>query len=326
MRRIATDAYAHVGEPRFGSVRQLLRSMDVHGIERSVAVLGPRVPDLGAIAEAAAHPGRLRTVGIPFGDTPERRSEAVRAQLDLGAIGIRFEYGEAFACERALAEVGRRGRWAYAIDACRDQEIASLYLTWLKNYPDARIAAPHFMYAKFDASDPARTGGAVAELMGHPRFYGIFVRNLGMCGSADPHAEYRDWIAFALAGCGPERLLWGSEYPVLFWRNERIDAALGLFRELLSDVDDEAYAFVAHGNADRLFFADPPPSPIPVEPPEWIERTFMRERPVPLFPKGWELSKGDYGLLLEAYLSSPEFESGRSMSEFLLERAAGPRR
>ncbi|MBW7459287.1 amidohydrolase family protein [Paenibacillus sepulcri] len=315
----ATDAYSHFGLPRFGSVEQLLHYMDVHEIERAVTVLGPLVPDLQSLARASAeHADRLRCVGIPFGETKAQRQEIIRLQLDAGAMAIRFEYREAMEDPEVLDIVGERGRWAYGIDACRDQRIAKLYLEWLARYPDARLAAPHFMYAGFQSNDAERAGGFITELMGHPRFYGILVRNLGMCGSIPPHDEYKAWINYVLEHCGAEHLMWGSEYPVLFWRNERAEAALELFRGFMDTCSEEQFRLIAGTNANEQFFSGEPPASRAIEIPGWVEEQFRRNRNVTFFPKGLELPVDDYERLLAAYMNSPAFSQGASMSDYLL--------
>jgi predicted TIM-barrel fold metal-dependent hydrolase len=313
-----TDAYAHFGLPRFGSLEQLVRYMDVHDIGQAVAVLGPLVPDIQSIVQAAKqYPDRLRCVGIPFGETGSQRAEAVALQLDAGAMAIRLDQREAVANPEVLRLIGERGRFAYGIDACRNQKLAELYLDWLDTYQQAQLAAPHFMYADFDRNDPDRSGGYVERLMKHPRFYGILVRNHGMCGSAYPHTEYKAWMEYALEMCGYEHLMWGSEYPVLFWRNEKARAATELFREFLSSCSDEKYSRIAGVNAQEVFFSGAAPASTEVNIPEWIEQQFNRNRHVPFFPRGVELPVEDYSRLLESYLSSPEFEQGLSMADFI---------
>ena len=314
-----TDAYAHVGLPRFGSLDQLLRYMDVHKVTRSVAVLGPLVPDIDTLAQAASlHSDRLRMIGIPFGETKEERLETVELQLDAGVLGIRFEYRESMENPQLLSAVGSRGRWAYGIDACRDHRIAAMYVSWLAEYPDASLAVPHFMYPNFSAQDPERAGGAIAELMGHPRFYGILVRNLGMCGSAYPHTEYKAWISYVMEQCGHKHLMWGSEYPVLLWRNECAKSTMDLFRDFLGSYSEEQFTRVIDANAVDQFFLGAPPASKPIVIPEWIEHKFQRNRKVPFFPKGLELPTDVYSRILDEYLRSPEFEKGSSMSDYLL--------
>jgi predicted TIM-barrel fold metal-dependent hydrolase len=314
-----TDAYAHFGLPRFGSLEQLIRYMDIHDIRQAVAVLGPLVPDIASILRAGKEfPQRLRCVGIPFGQTPQERLEAVQLQLGAGAMGIRLDQREASNNPDVLNAIGETGRWAYGIDACRSQWLAELYLDWLDRYPQARLAAPHFMYADFDRSDPDRVGGSIERLMRHSRFFGILVRNLGMCGSVYPHEPYKPWMDYAWEQCGPEHLMWGSEYPVLFWRNEKARAAADLFREFLGACSDEQFRRIAGVNAQDLFFSGAAPEGSEIAVPEWIGQQFNRNRNVPFFPRGLELPVDDYSRLLDSYINSPEFERGLSMADFIL--------
>ncbi|NHN28953.1 amidohydrolase family protein [Paenibacillus agricola] len=314
-----TDAYAHFGLPRFGSLDQLLRYMDKHQIEQAVAVLGPRVPDFSIIMEAASSfPDRVRCVGIPFGETKEQRVEAVKLQLDAGAIGIRLEPREANDMPEILDLIGKRGRWAYGIGSCLSQQLAKQYLDWLAQYPDARLAAPHFMYADFSRNDPERAGGSIEQLMRHERFYGILVRNLGMVGSLYPHTAYKAWMEYVIELCGSDRLMWGSEYPVLFWRNENADAAVAMFRELLGVCDDREWSQIAGANASEQFFDGAAPQSTEQVLPEWVEQQFERNRTVPFFPKGLEIPVELYGRILEGYIQSSYFAEGRSMLEYIL--------
>ena len=51
------DAYCHVGMPRFGTTDEALDLAGVYGIERSVFVLGPRVPDFETLFDAMSRFG-----------------------------------------------------------------------------------------------------------------------------------------------------------------------------------------------------------------------------------------------------------------------------
>jgi hypothetical protein len=201
--------------------------------------------------------------------------------------------------------------------------MAELYLNWLAKYPQGRIATPHFMYSDFSRTDPDRSGGSIDQLMRHQRFYGIFVRNLGMCGSQYPHDEYKPWIEYSLELCGINHLMWGSEYPVLFWRNEKVQDAISLFREFLRSCSDDEFNRFAWGNALELFFSGP--APINAEPalPDWIEQQFQRNRNVPFFPKGLEIPVDMYSRILDCYMNSPEFEDGQSMADYILKQWKG---
>ncbi|MEK3914751.1 amidohydrolase family protein [Paenibacillus sp. FSL H7-0331] len=331
-----TDAYAHFGQPRFGSLDQLISYMDNHQIEQAVAVLGPRVPDFSIISEAAIrYPDRIRAVGIPFGETKDERIEAVKLQLDIGAMGIRLETREAVEYPEILELIGKSGRWAYGIGACLNQRMAELYLTWLSQYPKAKLAAPHFMYPDFSPEDPDKSGGSIQKLMQHERFYGIFVRNAGMAASVHPHTAYKAWMEYVYEQCGPNHLMWGSEYPVLYWRNENANAAMDMFRGFLN-CNEEEWKRIVSTNAIEQFFTGAAPistkgfimeslenqdsSVQKLVIPEWVEQQFERNRTIPYFPKGIDLPVEVCVAILEGYLHSPEFASGSSMSEYIFKQ------
>ena len=214
------DAYMHVGEPRFGSAAEALSTCDLWGIQKAVLVLGPGVPDIAALVEAQrARPDRIRTIGIPYGETEDRRLVCAEACWAAGVIGFRLQQNEPLDSPRLMAELGARGGWAYATDPLISERHTVFYLEWLDRYPRARIGAPHFL-----SRDVSRLDDERAEaLLKHPRFHAILSRH-GQKGSiySYPHPDLRPWVERTLAWCGWERVLWGSEHPVLYWRGERV--------------------------------------------------------------------------------------------------------
>ena len=277
----AIDAYMHVGSPRFGTAEQALAACDTWGVHAAVLVLGPRVPDIAALHRALTmRPERIRTVGIPYGDTAEQRLACVDACLDAGAIGIRLQGDEPLANPRVMARLGAAGLWAYATDPLHSPRHTALLLEWLARYPEARIGAPHFVDL-----DVRRLDTPLAEeLMRHPRFHAILSRQ-GQKGSREPYpfCDLRPWVDRVLAWCGPERTLWGSEYPVIYWRGEQIDQTRRWLLDLQVDLPEGAYAAITGGNAQRLFFDDPAPSATIRELPAWLQ-AYPQPGPVPLAP------------------------------------------
>lgn len=63
-----TDAYSHVGRPRYGSPASSWAALTVAGVQRAVFVLGPGSPAVAKVRELhATHGDRVRTIGIPWG-------------------------------------------------------------------------------------------------------------------------------------------------------------------------------------------------------------------------------------------------------------------
>ena len=312
------DAYAHVGIPRFGSVEQLISNMDIHGIAKSAAVLGPLVPDMDALLTAMRrYPDRIRGIGITFGAAAEQRIQLVELQLEAGALGIRMGAEEALDCPGLLKSIGERKRWIYGIDPCRNEEVAGQMLGWLEKYPDSRLVAPHFLKAGFAGG---AMGGNADELLRHPHFYAIFSRHGAMDSRQSyPHEDFLPWMEHVLRRTGWQRTLWGSEYPVLYWRNETIDSAREWIRRLIPGITEEQLRAFLGGNAQRLLFDAPPPLVQEVEVPGWVEEQFDRPREVPFFyPGGISLPSDLYRKLLDNYMEEIN-GSGMPLGDYLLQ-------
>ncbi|MBW7459435.1 amidohydrolase, partial [Paenibacillus sepulcri] len=229
----AADAYSHIGLPRYGGIEDFVNNMKRFGLRKSVMVLFNAVPEFASLfAGIRDYPESIRGVGIPFGQTPEQRMELVLLQLQAGVIGIRMEAGEALGNPDILKLLGEQGKWAFALTPFQSEELTRIYLDWLEQYPAGRIASPHLLYTEA-ASAGFRDRPSVKELLGHPRFHAIFSRHGGH-GSAlpYPHRDFLPWMSFVLEWAGYERTMWGSEYPVIYSRNETMPACISWLAEI----------------------------------------------------------------------------------------------
>ena len=261
MSDLRIDAYCHVGLPRFGTVEDAWVVLKQAGIERAVFVLGPGVPDYATLFSALRYYGeRARGVGIPFGETFDQVRASVMLQLRAGVLGFRVEPQALLAYPALWETVGTQGRWLYAIGAFSAPEATRALLDWLERFPEGQVAAPHCL-----SPEPFLTGMAADDarraLASHPRFYPIFSRHGGV-GSHEPypHRDLRPWVEQLIDLAGPDRMMWGSEYPVLFWRDETLGRCLGWLEALLAEAfGSEARRAFLGGNAHRVFFGRPAP-------------------------------------------------------------------
>jgi hypothetical protein len=308
----------HVGEPRFGSAAEALAACDLWGTRKAVLVLGPGVPDIAALVEAGrARPEAIRTIGIPYGDTPEQRLACAEACWTAGVLGFRLQRDEPLDNPLLMAQLGERGGWAYATDPLISRRHTAFYLEWLARYPSARIASPHFL-----GLDVRQLENDLAEqLIEHPRFHAIFSRH-GQKASREPYPyqDLRPWVERTIACCGWERILWGSEYPVLYWRGEQIDEARGWLDDLGLEMGEAERAVYLGGSAERLFFADRAPEATLPDLPDWLAH-YPRTRPIQIAPTGAiDLPPEVYGPLLSAYLRRNRPEARMTFGEYLVEQ------
>jgi hypothetical protein len=298
-----SDAYCHLGRPRFGEVQQTLAAWDRTGIERGVLVLGPGIPAFDDLAVALReHDDRVRGIGIPFGSTAARRLESVRLAVSAGAIGCRIGGEELFDNPDVLSFLGERGLWAYAIGACNSPRHATTCLDWLEGYPNARIASPHFLRATpLDLS--GSDGDLYKRLLAHDRFHPILSRHGGATSEPYPHRDLLRWVEQLLEFCDIDRILWGSEFPCLCWRNETLETCLNWLGDLVPGLHDRDMKAFLGENTNRVFFADPPPQAEPITVPGWVEGEFHRDRIVALLPNAsLDVPMPAYEVFLTDYL------------------------
>ncbi|TFG66246.1 MAG: hypothetical protein E4H27_10165 [Anaerolineales bacterium] len=314
------DAYCHVGLPRFGSAEDALAVADQWRITNSVLVLGPEVPDYHTLFHAMQGFGeRVRCVGIPFGETQDQITESVLLQLRAGVLGLRVEPRILLAYPSIVQDVGEQGRWLYAIGASDSSEVMLKLLSWLDDYPDAHIAAPHFL-RPHPLFEEGRDHGLLRVLVSHPRFHPIFSRHGGM-GSREPypHKDFTSWVEQVIETSGWENVLWGSEYPVYTWRDETMETCLQWLPSLLENMTPSQRDAVLRHNAQRLIFDQPVPERETVQVPGWIETQFNRDRVVPLFPDGLRIPMQLYRVLHHRYVQALKQDPKVRLTAFIMQ-------
>lgn len=319
------DAYAHVGPPRFGSAARAERYLAGVGIARMCLVLFPGAPDLDSIDEAHRVAGeRVRVFGMPYGSNRAEVAEVVSAQIDAGVIGFRFDPREVAANPEALAMVGRAGRALYATNPSAHPEACRTLTRWLESYPEGLVCSPHFLRTSLPPrGSPDRA--ALDNLVCHPRFAAILSRHGGMDSTLPyPHEDFRGWVEYLIDRCGWERIMWGSEYPVFFWRNERIEECIDWLDRLLPGIFHGADGAVRRRrylaeNAERLIFSRPLPSRSPVRKPDWLAGRIDPSARIPLFPRGVSVPMNVYAPHLDAFLDRLAEEPRLTFEEYLID-------
>jgi len=266
------DAYAHVGLPRFASAEDAWAVLQHYQIECANMVLFPGSPDFASALELRTIAAdRIRLIGIPFGnDEPERRRYAEQ-QIAWGFNGLRLMPFEIEPHKIAMQLMGEAGRWLFAINPYQNEASAAALLKWLNHYPKGRIISPHFLRTDTIGSLIAQVP-SMSGLFEHPRFYAIFSRQGGAGeGFSDPYESLRPWVEGVSDRMGWDRLMWGSEFPVLYWRNELIDEAQTWLQRLLPKLSEEEYEKFTRDNTRRLFFEEPAPEIADNLVPEWVE-------------------------------------------------------
>ncbi len=322
------DAYAHIGVPKYGSLADVNRFFARLQIERGVLVLGPGIPDVASLVAARQHLGdRVRIMGIPFGATETQRRELGEVQIAAGISGMRLGTDELLANRGLIDRLGEAGCWLYAINPFASAAAMRFLLDWLERYPAGKVASPHCLRPQ-----PLSTASVDADLyrtlLRHPHYHAIFSRQAGV-GSTEPY-PYRDlrpWVEDLAALATWQRLLWGSEFPIFYQRNEQPEMVRDWLLDLGLALSDEERAAFYGGNAQRLLFNDPPPPMQLVTLPDWVNEQIDEAATVYLFPPNpVYIPMRAHGILLDRYLTLATTNPTLSYAEFigqeLAERAA----
>jgi hypothetical protein len=308
------DAYMHAGGPRFGSGHQAAGEMDRFDIAKANIVLPPAMPDFAALEEIRDSKGEnVRLFGVPAGEDEARRLELTQWQIKFGITGMRLMPFEWEPNRSGIEALGEAGRFLFFINPYQGEMIREL-LAWLEKYPKGQIAAPHFVRpgAPREVIDDY---DAFADLLRHPRFSAILSRH-GECGSTTkwPFPDLKPWVEGVLELTGWERVMWGSEYPVIYWRDEEIPETTTWLESLLPRIDPQQKEAFLAGNAQRVFYDVPPPpadaraAEAPAWSREWVAGGGSGS---PILRRGLKLSAEAQQTLMQRYLqSTPEGERG----------------
>jgi len=307
------DAYAHVGMPRFVSVQDYLALMDGTGIAKAVLCSFDSSPDLDEIHSAIYRwPLRFRGIGVPLGNNRHEMEAGCRAQLAAGFIGLRLTDSDVLDRPWLMALVGEAKAVAIVCGKVSQPACARACLDALDRYENLTIIGGHFG----GLADPkAFANSAISTLFSHPNFHVVFSRQGAM-----PEAEVVSWAQEVVARTGWGRVMWGSETPVLFWRNETLQQAITWIEKLRPSLDERA-AFLG-GNANQLLF-EKLSVVLPLRMPF---ATFDRARPIAttLFSVGCPLQQEVAGRLVKAWLAAGGKGTLAAYTENLLDSVLPP--
>ena len=232
------DAYAHVGLPRFVSVDQYRKLMAKEGIARATLCSFDSSPDLQAIHDAfSAEPGRFRGIGVRLGRDRSEVEAACRAQLEAGFSGLRLMDADVVDRPWLLDMLGAASGLAIVCGQVGRPACARACLAALDRNENLSIIGGHF--AGID--QPSALGDSdVVALIPAPAFSRYLFRRQG----AVPDTTVVAWAQELLHHTGWTRVMWGSEVPILFWRNETLQQAVS-WVERLDPSPEERGAFLA---------------------------------------------------------------------------------
>ncbi len=277
------DAYAHVGLPRFQSVEDYRATMALTGATRALLCAFDACPDIAEVHRAITlDPLAFRGLGLPIGPDRAATERGIAQQIEAGFVGLRLSGDEIAERPWALDALGAAGGLALVVGRDALAAPASHLLRYLERFPQGIVIGAHFA----GPTDPAVLDrpGPARDLFRHPRFSVVCSRQ-GIF--AAPLIEA--WAAALVERLGWSRLMFGTESPVLFWRDEQVAPTPRWMLRFRPDAAQEAAFF--EDNAARLVFARPvaPPKSLALPFDPWSCEV---KRSVPMWPFGLTMDTG----------------------------------
>jgi len=248
--------------PNSGRYDMLLELMDSVGVDKAVIlpVVGPRSPDNNAECArlARSYPDRLVTLTDVQLHEPDSAAQVGRARNQFGAVGI--SYYPSGEVDWMLEPESEKLWEAYkANDLVCNLQIQPpnypILLELARRYPEIRFASNHMGLPVQGGLKPDdATYGGLFEAASLPNlFVKISAFYAAAVDSWDFHCpQALAFFASLLKGLGPEKLLWGSDWPPV-GNHITYKQSLEIVRTLAPDMDDQSRALVLGETAMKVY-------------------------------------------------------------------------
>ncbi len=296
------DGYAHIGLPRFQTAEGAIAAMDVNGVRAALVCPFETCPDLREVHRAyTLQPDRFRIFGLALGRERAEIEAGLHAQFDAGFEGMRLNLERIAEAPYVLDVIAeRQGIPLVVSNQGGVAPKARQLVAFLDANPDSVIVSPHM--AGPTSPKIFEEDAAVKALFTHPRFHVVMSRQ-----TLFEPAVMSAWGEALIEHVGFDRLMWGSEAPVLYWRDETMDAALAWIEQFRPS--EEQLSSFRWGNAERVLLGRPAREPKPLDLP-YEPFDFELPRPAPMWPLGFNADSALPARLVAAWMAEGGPASG----------------
>ena len=257
------DTHCHAGRNWFEPVELLLHQMNANDVGRAVLIQHRGTYDNGYLFECARRfPGRFAVVAMVDTSRPEAPS-ALEKWAGEGAVGVRLGPTERspgpdpLAIWRKAAELGLVVSSLGNVDAFASDEFEDL----VGQLPELTIIVEHLAGVGQGAEAPYDTYKKALALANHPNVY-LKVGGLGEISVRPPVLEPNfafeytpPLIEMAYDAFGPQRMMWGSDYPPVSGREGYWNALHGVLEHPAFRTDEDR-GWVMGKTAAKVFKLD----------------------------------------------------------------------
>ena len=232
------DTHCHAGLHKYEPVESLLYHMGASGVDKAVLIQYGGNTDNTYLTECLRrHPGQLSAAMIVADDDD---GSAMRHWAERGIRGIRLRANSRAEGPDPLAQ------WRAAADLnlivsapCTPRALVSeSFGEVVARFPNLRIAIEHLAGVGHDSEPPHEVFRRAMELARYPN---LFLKLPGFgefCHLPCPFSRVPELARIALDAFGPQRMMWGSDYPPVSTR-EGYDNALRFPLRYFADLNGE---------------------------------------------------------------------------------------
>jgi L-fuconolactonase len=123
---------------------------------------------------------------------------------------------------------------------------------WIARHPASRIVIDHLARPDLSSDGPELVLDRLARLAEFPNVWVKLSALSELSQEPYPHRDTAVWTRRALAAFGPERLMWGSDFPFVSG-TERYGASWSALRHALEDTSASARRQISASTAAEVF-------------------------------------------------------------------------
>lgn len=260
---IIVDSHCHVSPSWYEPVETLLFQMERHGVSHAVLVqMQGQTNNDYQFACVRRYPGRFAPVVVVDTDRADA-PETLQRLAERGASGVRLRATTRSPGDDPLAIWRAAGRLGLAVSCYGSSAefAADAFAGLVASLPEVRIVIEHLGgHSRPDTDERERALRRQAFTLA--RFPNTYIKITGLgefCRRALPVTEPFPFarpipplLQQACAAFGPQRMMWGSDYPPSGTR-EGYGNALRLPMEQFEDKSDEERALIFGGVARAVF-------------------------------------------------------------------------
>ncbi len=227
------DTHCHIGLCKYEPVASLLYHMNTSGVHKAVLIqYAGNADNQYMIDSMAAHPGKFQAAMIV---APTDDGTAMRQWAEQGMVGIRLPANSRADCTDPLAQWRAAAKLDLVVSAPSNPKslLSDEFAEVLKKFPDLSIVIEHLAGIGEGQQPPYEVFKKILAFAEQPNI-SIKLPGFGeICPVPLPFDPIPPLADMAIDAFGPQRVMWGSDYPPVS-RREGYDNALRVPMDYLS--------------------------------------------------------------------------------------------